>query len=228
MRRTSRGCSTESCPVDRCQPIVPAWRPSRVRRADSTMADVRDHEPSDAELCRRVVAGDTDVFSLLVSRHQRRIWMVCRQYVGVDEADGATQETFIKAYRKLATFDGRAQLTTWLTRIAMNECLDRLRRRSRRGSRVEAEDEDGADPLVHVADDAADPERRAMQLEAVRQLLACEARLPERQREVFRLRFYAGLELDEIASAMGVHLGTVKTQLHRAVHRLRAELGDVR
>jgi RNA polymerase sigma-70 factor (ECF subfamily) len=185
------------------------------------------YEPSDSQLCAKAVGGDTEAFSLLVSRHQRRIWMICRQYVGPEEADGAAQETFVKAYRKLGTFDGRAKLTTWLTRIAINTCVDRLRQRGRLGRRVEVEDDADTDPLEQIVDQAADPERRAIQRQAVRRLEVCEAGLPERQREVFRLRFYAGLELDEIARALGVHVGTVKTQLHRAVHRVRAELGDV-
>ncbi len=192
------------------------------------MAHGPDHEPTDSELCERVRSGESEAFSQLVRRHQRRVWMVCRQYVGSDDADGAAQEAFVKAFRKLHTFDGRAQLATWLTRIAINTCVDRLRQRSRFGRRVEVDDETGDDPLLNVVDDAVDPERRAMQRQAVRRLRAAEAGLPDRQREVFRLRFYAGLELEEIAEALGVHVGTIKTQLHRAVHRVRAELGDVR
>ena len=67
-----------------------------------------------------------------------------------------------------------------------------------------------------------------MQRQAVATLAAREKELPPRQREIFRLRFYAEMELDEIASALDVHVGTVKTQLHRAVHRLREELGAFR
>ena len=82
--------------------------------------------------------------------------------------------------------------------------------------------------LSAVPDDAAGPEARSMQRQAVARLRALEGGLPDRQREIFRLRFYAELELEEIAGVLGVHVGTVKTQLHRAVHRLRAELGDLR
>ena len=89
-------------------------------------------------------------------------------------------------------------------------------------------DVDAEQGLVRLPDDAAGPEDRSMQRQAVAQLAALERGLPRRQREVFRLRFYAELELDEIAASLGVHVGTVKTQLHRAVHRLRRELGDVR
>jgi len=174
--------------------------------------------------------GDRDAFGELVGRHQRRVWMVCRQYVGADEADAVAQDSLVKAYTSLGSFDSRAAFTTWLTRIAINTSLDLLRRRKREGLRVvEPDDEDdGFDIASQVAGDEIDPEGRSIQRQAVRRLRQCEAELPERQREIFRLRFYAEMDLDEIAASLSVHVGTVKTQLHRAVHRLRRELGDVR
>jgi len=183
----------------------------------------------DEALVARAQEGDRDAFGNLVARHQRRVWLVCRQYLGADRAEAATQDAFVKAWTSLHAFDGRAAFTTWITRIAINTCLDELRRAKREGLRVdEAEDGDGSGVLARVPDAGAGPEVRAMQRQAVTRLEACEAVLPERQREIFRLRFYAELELDDIASSLGVHVGTVKTQLHRAVHRLRRELGDVR
>ena len=188
-----------------------------------------DLETDDHALVLMARNGDRDAFGELVTRHQRRIWMVCRQYVGVDEADAAAQDSLVKAYTSLATFDGRAAFTTWLTRIAINTCLDLIRRRRREGLRVVAPaDEGDLEAVAQVADDEVDPEGRSIQLQAVDRLKRCEAQLPERQREIFRLRFYAEMELDEIATALSVHVGTVKTQLHRAVYRLRRELGDAR
>lgn len=188
-----------------------------------------DLSTDDSALVLMARNGDRDAFGELVTRHQRRIWMVCRQYVGVDEADAAAQDSLVKAYTSLATFDGRAAFTTWLTRIAINTCLDLIRRRKREGLRVVAPDDDGElEAVAQVADDEVDPEGRSIQRQAVDRLKACEAALPERQREIFRLRFYAEMELDEIATTLSVHVGTVKTQLHRAVHRLRRELGDAR
>jgi RNA polymerase sigma-70 factor (ECF subfamily) len=173
--------------------------------------------------------GDRQAFGELVSRHQRRVWLVCRQYLGADDADGATQDSLVKAYTSLSSFDGRSEFTTWVTRIAINTCLDALRRRRREGTRVEEPDEaDGESPLERVSDLGAGPEDRAIQRQAVSRLAKCERQLPDRQREIFRLRFYAEMELEEIAEVLGVHVGTVKTQLHRAVHRMRRELGDVR
>ena len=188
-----------------------------------------DLETDDHALVLMARNGDRDAFGELVTRHQRRIWMVCRQYVGADEADAVAQDSLVKAYTSLATFDGRAAFTTWLTRIAINTCLDLIRRRRREGLRVVAPaDEGDLEAVAQVADDVVDPEGRSIQLQAVDRLKRCEAQLPERQREIFRLRYYAEMDLDEIATALSVHVGTVKTQLHRAVHRLRRELGDAR
>ena len=188
-----------------------------------------DPSEPDTTLVLLACNGDKEAFGELVGRHQRRVWLVCRQYLGVDEADAATQDTLIKAYSSLSSFDGRAAFTTWLTRIAINTCLDELRRRRREGPRVAAGgDDDGEERLERLPDDGSGPEDRAIERQAVVRLAVCEERLPDRQREIFRLRFYAEMELEEIADALHVHIGTVKTQLHRAVHRVRRELGDVR
>ena len=200
-----------------------------VLRATSMTPTRFDLSQDDSALVLMARNGDRDAFGELVRRHQRRVWMVCRQYVGADEADSVAQDSLVKAYTRLGSFDSRAAFTTWITRIAINTCLDLIRQRKREGLRVVAADDDGdADMIEQVAADEVDPEGRSMQLQAVNRLKECEAGLPERQREIFRLRFYAEMDLDEIAASLSVHVGTVKTQLHRAVHRLRRELGDVR
>ncbi len=189
----------------------------------------RDLAVADDALVMRARNGDHEAFGELVTRHQRRVWMVCRQYVGVDEADEVAQDSLVKAFTGIRKFDGRAAFSTWLTRIAINTCLDRLRRRRRAGMVDEPVDEDdGRGVLETVADDQAGPLDRTMQQQALASLADREDDLPPRQREIFRLRFYAEMELEEIAEALSVHVGTVKTQLHRAVHRLRRELGAYR
>ena len=190
----------------------------------------KDLEEADDALVLRARNGDHDAFGELVNRHQRRVWMVCRQYVGVDAADAAAQDSLVKAFTAIRGFDGRARFSTWLTRIAINTCLDLLRRRRREGLVLEesANDDARRDVLELVADDRAGPEDRTMQGQALASLAKKEDGLPPRQREIFRLRFYAEMELEEIAQALGVHVGTVKTQLHRAVQRLRQELGAFR
>ena len=187
-------------------------------------ADATPPPTAGSALFLRARNGDREAFGELVRQNQRRIWLVCRQYVGAEEADAMAQETFLKAWRSLDRFDGRSAFSTWLTRIAINACLDELRRRKRRGPAVEESDPERESMAERLPDAGADPERRAIQRDAVRRLREAERRLPERQREIFRLRFYAELELDEIARVLGVHVGTVKTHLHRAVHRIRREL----
>jgi RNA polymerase sigma-70 factor (ECF subfamily) len=188
-----------------------------------------DLSQADDQLVMRAQNGDRDAFGELVNRHQRRVWMVCRQYVGVGEADAAAQDSLVKAFTRIGSFDRRAAFSTWLTRIAINTCLDELRKRQREAVvDVEPAEDAETDPLDRMPDDRAGPEDRSMQRQAVASLAAHENGLPPRQREIFRLRFYAEMELEEIAAALDVHVGTVKTQLHRAVHRLREELGAYR
>ena len=188
-------------------------------------ADGDRHEEERA-LVVRAQEGDRDAFGELVRRHQKLVFMVCRQYVGGD-ADEAAQETFLKAYTRLGTYDGRAKLSTWLVRIGINTCLDFLRKRGRQGIRVENGNDENQ-VMEALPDDGADPERRAIQREAVARLATIEATLPAQQREIFRLRFYAEMGIDEIAGALDTTVGTVKKQLHRAVHRVRGELEAVR
>jgi len=188
-----------------------------------------DAPPDDDALVLRARNGDRDAFGELVNRHQRRVWMVCRQYVGVDEADAAAQDSLVKAFTRIGDFDRRAAFSTWLTRIAINTCLDGLRKQRREGVIADnCEDQERAGVLAQVPDGQAGPETRFQQRQAVDNLRDREQELPPKQREIFRLRFYAEMELEEIAQILDIHVGTVKTQLHRAVHRLRGELGAYR
>ena len=188
-----------------------------------------DLSQGDDALVMRAANGDRDAFGELVNRHQRRVWMVCRQYVGVGEADGAAQDSLIKAFTRIGDFDRRAAFSTWLTRIAINTCLDELRRRRREAVVDEGPDGDDEPNLLdRVPDGDVGPEGRSMQKQAVASLAVQEEKLPPRQREIFRLRFYAEMELEEIATVLNVHVGTIKTQLHRAVHKLREDLGAYR
>ena len=200
-----------------------------VLRAKAMDPSRTDLSQADDALVLRAQNGDHDAFGELVNRHQRRVWMVCRQYVGADEADAAAQDSLVKAFTRIGDFDRQAAFATWLTRIAINTCLDELRRRGRQPVVDDGSDDDEYLGLLdRLPDAAADPEDRSMQKQAVASLAAHETNLPPRQREIFRLRFYAEMELEEIATVLDVHVGTVKTQLHRAVHRLRQELGAFR
>ena len=136
----------------------------------------KDSSVADDALVMRARNGDHEAFGELVTRHQRRVWMVCRQYVGVDEADAAAQDSLVKAFTGIRSFDGRALFSTWLTRIAINTCLDQLRRRRREGQTVEdsKNDEERGGGLELVVDDQAGPEDRTLQHQALESLAKSE------------------------------------------------------
>jgi RNA polymerase sigma-70 factor (ECF subfamily) len=160
---------------------------------------------------------------------QRRVFRICYRLLGTrDEADTATQEVFLKAYRALWS-SGAAPLeepAAWLTRVAVNTCLDRLRSRRWRFWRKWVDPESEA-LLQFRADDAPGPERQALAGEIAARLAEALSRLSERQRSVFVLRHYEDLSLDEVARVLALDVGTVKAHLNRAVVKLRKELRDL-
>jgi len=176
----------------------------------------------DRTLLQQARGGSREAFGELIRRYRKRVWLVARQYVGASEADVVVQESFLKAYTRLESFDERSRFSTWLTRITMNTAIDFLRKQQRRPVAGELPEHDV------LPDRRVGPEELSRQRQAVARLLEEVKKLPEGQQQVFRLRFFAHLELAEIAELLGVHTGTVKTQLHRAVHGLRRKLEDFR
>lgn len=175
------------------------------------------------------VEAGLEGFDEWMRAEQRRVFRICYRLLGTrDEADTATQEVFLKAYRALWS-GGAAQPeepAAWLTRVAVNTCLDRLRSRRWRFWRMRAGQEHEA--LISARADAAPgPERQALAGEIAGRLAAALSRLSERQRSVFVLRHYEDLSLEEVAGVLGLDVGTVKAHLNRALVKLRKELRDL-
>jgi RNA polymerase sigma-70 factor (ECF subfamily) len=184
-------------------------------------------EPSDRELMTRLGRGDRDALAPLMERHHRRIYRVALAYVrNADEALDVVQETFVRAFRHAARWDTASEVVPWLVRIAVNHSIDRYRRGRRRLATEEPLEPGDHDARI-TADDPS-PERRVFGRELSERLAAALRRLPGRQRDVFVLRHYDELSLEEIANALEMSLGTVKSSLHRAIHRLRTELEGLR
>jgi RNA polymerase sigma-70 factor, ECF subfamily len=177
----------------------------------------------DSDLIIRAAGGDPTAFQALVERHRSMVYRVAYQFAGNHfDAEDISQEVFIKVYRSLDRFRQDAQLTSWLYRIAMNACIDHRRRKSPAASTpLGAEQEQR---LLNMPEETPDPEDRAYAGELGDVLEAEIARLPQGQRIVFIMRHHQGLKLCEIAEALGLAEGTVKRQLHAAIHRLRAAL----
>lgn len=185
--------------------------------------------PSDRELIDRTLAGNGDAFAMIVERFQRKIFRVARSIVRDDgEADAITQDTFVQAYTHLARFEGRAELETWLTRIAINRSRDSLRRRRFVSLFTSRDDETGAETFLEPVDERPDPERQLMASQIRRAIGKAEKQLSAQQKTIFRLRHYENLSLEDIAEAMGLRAATVRVHLFRAVHKIRKELAEWR
>ena len=184
----------------------------------------RGADDSDAALLAAHVAGDPEAFGLLVRRHRDRLWAVALRTTGDrEEAADALQDGLVSAFRRAATFRGDAQVTTWLHRIVVNACLDRMRRRRTRPTGALPEDEDRAAELaVGPADDPAEAsERRA-------DVMAALAQLSEEQRAALVLIDMEGYSVDDAAAILGCAPGTVKSRCSRGRARLVPLLSQYR
>jgi RNA polymerase sigma-70 factor (ECF subfamily) len=167
-----------------------------------------------------------------MAAEQKRVYLLCRRMLqDPGEADCATQDVFLKAYNALNRVDSETEdpdaQGRWLTRIAVNTCLDRLRSKSWRiwQRRPAAGDESAL--LQRVASSEPDAERRVFAAQIHKRLELALRKLSGRQRAVFCLRHYDGLALDEIAASLKLDEGTVKSHLSRAIAKLRDELRDL-
>lgn len=185
-------------------------------------------EESDRDLMGRMAGGDQEALSELMRRHHHRVYRLALAYLrDPDDAMEVVQEAFVKAYRAAARWDG-TEVTPWLNRIAINESIDRYRRARRRRAVEEPLDADAAAHDGRWAAGGPSPERRVFGRELGDRIGTAVEALPERQRAIFVLRHYQEMELAEIARALDMRLGTVKSGLHRALERLRVLLAGVR
>jgi RNA polymerase sigma-70 factor (ECF subfamily) len=177
----------------------------------------------DADLIARAAAGDHVAFHAIVERHRSMVYRVAYQFAGNHhDAEDIAQDVFIKVYRSLDRFRQDAQLTSWMYRIVMNACIDYRRRHAPASAAPFGEEAE--QKMLNTPEEAPDPEERAYAGELGDVLEAEIQRLPPGQRLVFIMRHHQGLKLGEIAAALGLAEGTVKRQLHAAVHRLRQAL----
>jgi RNA polymerase sigma-70 factor, ECF subfamily len=180
----------------------------------------------DSDLISRAAGGDGAAFQSLVERHRSMVYRVAYQFAGNHhDAEDIAQEVFIKVYRSLERFRHDAQLSSWMYRIVMNACIDHRRRHAPAGAAPFGEEAE--QKMLNTPEETPGPEDRAYAGELGQVLESEIARLPKGQRIVFVMRHHQGMKLCEIAVALGLAEGTVKRQLHAAVHRLRAALSAV-
>ncbi len=191
---------------------------------DGRAGPLDDAAPDDKALLAAHVAGDPDAFGELVRRHRDRLWAVAlRTTSDPEDASDALQDAFISAYRNAASFRGESAVTTWLHRVVVNACLDRMRRRKVRPT-VPLPEEDGETGHRGLADPRDDLGRLELRMEIDKALAA----LPLDQRAAIVLVDVEGLSVADAAAALGVPEGTVKSRCSRGRARLAVALAGVR
>jgi len=185
----------------------------------------------DADIVRRVRAGDAGLFEILMRRHNQRIYRAARAVLKDEsEVEDVMQQAYINAYTHLHQFEERSQFSTWLTRIALNAAFGRRKKIRLAASVTENPDEHG-ELMETIRSAQPDPERQAYAGELHRVLEEAVDGLPDAYRTVFMLRDVEGLSTHETSDGLGLGEEAVKTRLHRARAMIRraisARLGDV-
>ena len=179
---------------------------------------------SDADIVKRVQAGDPALFEILMRRHNQRLYRAARAVIKDEhEVEEVMQQAYINAFTHLHQFEERSQFSTWLTRIALNEAFGRRRKMH--------PSEDSGEFMDTIESPQPDPERQAYAQELHRVLEEAVDSLPDTYRAVFMLRDVEGLSTSETGEGLGLGEEAVKTRLHRARAMIRravtARIGEV-
>jgi RNA polymerase sigma-70 factor (ECF subfamily) len=178
---------------------------------------------TDEEVIRRVLAGETALYEMIMRRHNQRLYRVARAIVrDPDEAEDVMQESYVRAYIHLGQFAGEAKFSTWLTRIAVHEALGRMNRKKRMVQPAE-HDEPGC-RMEEVRSGEPDPEVQRSEAEAREMLEQAIDSLPDGYRAVFVMREVEGLSTAETARCLDLNEENVKVRLHRSRRMLREAL----
>ncbi len=190
--------------------VVPATE--QLPGGEQTLAGLDDRA-----LVRACLAGRRDAFDVIVERHQRGLYLLCYRFVrSHEDAADLTQEVFLRAYRGLDRFRGDAAFSTWLYRIGVNMCLNRVSSRPPRETPL-----DDAHPIAAPSADPVSALADARRRERVR---AAVGKLPTKQRAALILRVYHELSHQEIAAALGTSVGAAKANVFHALGSLRRAL----
>ena len=215
------------------EPIALQGQVELERAADAAVsAEARFHPPAEEQFLERLKAGDASAFNRLIEERSPDVYaLLYRLTEDPEEARDLTQETFLQAFRHLPGFRGEADLRTWLYRIAVNQARNRWRwwkrRRRDRTVSLDAPMGEGRDTTLGstLRDESdLDPEERALRKEREHALQGALRALTRPYREVIVLRDIEGLSYEEVALALGISIGTVKSRLSRGRTELRRRL----
>ena len=179
---------------------------------------------TDEQLVEMAVSQDPDAFGEIVRRWERKIFALCFGMLGrEDDARDAAQEAFIAAYRNLKNFRGEARVSSWLHRIAVNQCLTTKRRYKSRAEDL-LDDEDGSEERVFVAAPQYSPSRTAEKAERLTIVRQAVVTLPTELRQVIVMKEFEEMTFQEISETLELPLSTVKSRLYTALKQLKMKL----
>lgn len=184
--------------------------------------------PSDASLIAAVLAGERERFAVLVERYQGPLLRLARNRLGRhDWAEDVVQETFLWAFKSLASYDSRFSFRTWLWTILLNQCNRHYQRRARQTALEQARQPQGDVGLdgERLATDEASPSERLLAKERAQQLADVLAELPDVQADALRLRFFGELKFQEIADVQGCSLTSAKNRVRWGLLKMAERLG---
>lgn len=178
---------------------------------------------ADEEIVRRVVAGERELFELLLRRYNQRVYRAVRAVLrNANDTEDVMQQAYVSAYRHLHQFEGRSAFATWLTKIALREAAARNKKTNAFLHLVP--ELAGETTMNDVPEPSPDPEARAVAADLMQHVEAEVAALPETYRSVLLLREVEGLSTEETAACLDISTDVVKTRLHRARTMLRDAL----
>jgi len=182
---------------------------------------------TDEQLVEMAVTENPDAFGVIVNRWERKIFALCYGMLSrEDEAKDAAQETFIAAYRNLKNFRGDAKVSSWLHRIAVNQCLT-TKRRAKTRSESFLDDEDGSEDKVFVAPLNLSPSKTTEQNERLQVVRQAVFSLPVDLRQVIVMKEFEDMTFQQISDTLDLPLSTVKSRLYTALKQLRMKLERV-
>jgi RNA polymerase sigma-70 factor (ECF subfamily) len=176
-------------------------------------------ELDETRLIDACLAGRSGAFDLIVERHQRDVYQLCYRFVANHEdASDLAQDVFVRAFRGLKRFGGRSSLKTWLYRIGVNVCLNRIQAKKPATEELDARQ--------HADTGSESPADRVLKGERAARVRAAIRRLPPKQRATLILRMYHEMSHQEIADVLGSSVGAVKANFFHALGNLKTQLGD--
>ena len=185
----------------------------------------------DRELVAAAKRGEPQAFETLLKKYRKSVYyMLLKMVKNADDAEDLTQEAFAKAFNSIEKFDSKYAFSTWLFRIATNNCINFIRKKRVQTVSIDqpVEGDDGSNMKFDVRDEDLDPNEHMLKQQRKKYLNMAIKRLPEKYRILVELRYFQELSYEEVAQELEIPLGTVKAQLFRARELLNQELKNLK